>query len=464
LKAKYASSKGGPLRGGEVASVDMGPGDLFGEAIADGGMWLYLASVTSVDAQAIRLRVDLSALESGAEVWVIDPQVPRAFGPYAATAPDGKDSEEGAQWLAATQGEEAVLMVRMPSAVVPQVRLAQYSHIFLSFKEIAKLLPCNIDLACETDETILEDSSGTAIILVGGDWFCSGVLINNAQTETASPFFLTANHCICTRQEARTTEVYWDYRNSTCHANDAPEMDSLSRSNGVGLLAASADLDLTLIRLDTVPVGDYGRTYLGWDTRAPVVDDSVLTIHYPDASHMRITKGLVRSVGDQEGGREKLVKVHWDEGVTEAGSSGAPLLFAETVRIAGALSQGPDHTCGLDRSGNIDWFGSFRDFYPLVSQYIDTPTPSTEDGVDDCQQTVITCPFQSAYADYPALLEDFRAIRDKLLLRNAWGKGLVGAYYSLAPGMARVVTESPLARGLFMTATAPFAELGAALR
>jgi hypothetical protein len=241
-------------------------------------------------------------------------------------------------------------------------------------------------------------------------------------------------------------------------------MDSLPRSNGAGLLAASADLDLTLIRLDNVPVGDYGRTYLGWDTRIPVVKDPVLTIHYPDASHMRITEGLVRAVGDQEGGREKLIKVHWDEGVTELGSSGAPLLFAETVRIAGALSQGPEHTCGLDRSGNIDWFGSFREFYPLVSQYIDTSTPSADDGVDDCQETIITCPFQTTYADYPALIEDFRAIRDKVLLQNAWGKGLVAAYYSLAPGMARFVTESPLARGLFMTVTAPFAELGAALR
>jgi hypothetical protein len=456
LKAKYTGSQGGPLQGGEVAPVEMGPEDLFGAPVAEGAQWLYLASVRSVDAEAIRLRVDLSLLAEDAEVWVIDPIVPRAFGPCrAADAPDGE------QWLATVFGEEAVLMVRSSSKEWPGVRLKSFSHIFLSFKEIAKELSCNLDIACETDSEILSAASGTGIILVGGEWFCSGMLVNNAQTAELEPFFLTANHCVCTGTQAKDTEVYWDYRDSTCDADDAPDMKTLPRSDGDALLATTPDLDITLIRLKSVPNGAYGRTYAGWDTRALRTGDNVRCIHYPDATRMRISKGTVRAVDQNEGAREKQTEVHWDEGVTESGSSGGCLLFADNNRIVGTLSQGPTHSCGTDRSGNLDWFSSFRDFYPAVTKYIDSAAPASEPGPDDCQSQKSLCPFCITFADQPARLENFRVIRDKLLARGPLGRDAVKAYYAAAPRLAQAVSESPGLRALFKAAVSPLAQIGA---
>lgn len=458
LKAKYAGSKGGPLRGGEIVALDMPAEELFGAPLAEGHVWVYLGGITSVDALGVRVQMDLSLLQPDAEVWVIDPNVPRAFGPYTT-----EDCGEGGCWLATVLGEEAVLMVRTPRLEIPHVRVTAYSHIFLTFQDLAKELSCNVDIACDSDSATVDAGSATALILVGGDWFCSGVLINNGSTEEKEPYFMTANHCVCNGTEARATEVYWDYRATGCNTNDAPDVDTLPRSQGAALLATSSKLDATLFRLDTVPVGDYGRTYLGWDTRTPAVKDEVLTIHYPDATHMRESKGTVRAINQYLGGRNSLIKVHWDEGVTELGSSGAPLLLRGDLSIIGMLSQGPEHTCDFDRSGNLDWFSSFRDFYPLISQYIDTDAPSTQEGTDDCRDPSLDCPTLLAFARHPEMLRDLRALRDKFLLKTALGKQVVSAYYAMAPRMAKAVRESQQARGLFVAVASPFARLGAAL-
>ncbi len=460
LRAEHLQSwvdggRQGALQGGEVAPVDLAGDALLGPAADDGGAFLWAAGISSIDAEAIRFHVDLSKLPADAQVWVIDPAQLQAFGPYSSG-----DNGAEQRWLATIFGEEGVLLVRTHSPEVPDIRVVEYAHIFLSFKEAAKNLSCNVNIDCETDQEILSVATGTAIIMVAGGWYCSGTLVNNELTAEHEPFFLTANHCVCTGQNARDTEAYWDYRTSSCDANDPPEMDSLPRSRGTALLATSSKLDTTLIRLDSVSTGAHGRTYVGWDTRELHADESVFTIHYPDITQMRITKGTIRATNIQQSGREMLVKTRWDEGVTEAGSSGAPLLLGDNNRIAGALSLGPQHTCGSNRSGNVDFFGSFRDFYPQISKYIDTSTPSTEEGQDDCREKTTGCFLTTLFNNNPALLDGFRVLRDKLLASGSFGQWVVEAYYAAGPRWACAVRESELARGVCIVATAPLARVG----
>ncbi len=454
LQAKYSASSGG-LRGGEVVSVDMTAAELAPTALEEGDGWrVYLGGLVSVGAEALRLQMDLSALAPGDELWVIGPATLTAFGPY--TVLDGADES---RWLASTQGDEAVVMIRTWGDQLPPVRLVAYSHIFLPLEVIAKELSCNIDIACEADANLQNASSAAAIILVGGMWFCTGQLLNNSQTAALEPFFVTANHCICSRSDARDTEVYWDFRNSTCNGGDAPSFDSLARSDGEALLATNALLDITLIRLDSVPSGDYGRAYLGWDSRLPVVGEAIVGIHHPDATRMRISKGTIQAVNETKNGRESQTKVHWDEGVTENGSSGSMLLFASSLRLLGVLSQGPQHTCGPDRSGNVDWFASLREFYPAIAKYIDSATPSTAEGGDDCGGTVdVTCPLAVTFSDRPELLTAFRSLRDDTLLKSASGRRAVGLYYRAAPCLARALQRSEAAQRLFALATEPVGE------
>lgn len=448
--------KGGPLVGGEIISVNVSGADLFGATMSVGdGRFAHTGSVVSVDAEAVRLRTNLSALSDSDEVYTVDPETLYAYGPMHRDA-------DGDRWLPAIRGDEAILVVLSDREESPDLVLTGVSHIFLSLKDLAKELDCNLDIACETDEDILNASSSLAVLLVGGQWFCSGNLVNNVKTEELEPYLLTANHCVCTRDQARNTEVYWDFRNSTCNANDAPDLDTLPRSQGTAMLATDSVLDATLIRLDTVPLGDFGRAYLGWDSRQPVVDESILVIHHPDVTHTRISKGEVKAINQAEGTRDHQIKVHWSEGVTENGSSGSCLLYTGTLRVAGMLSQGPTHTCGADRSGNVDWFSSFEYFYDETAKYLDTETPSTDEDADDCAGSiVIQCPFSVTYGNAPAILEQFRRIRDALKASGPAGKLMVKRYYKAAPYLARMVSASPGARVAFIAGTVPLLPMGA---
>jgi len=464
LKALYPQVKGEPLKGGEIVEVDLSGAGLLGAPVAEvGGVTVYAASVISVDAEGVKLRFDVSGLQPGEEVWVIDPVTATPFGPYMCTT-----GESAETWAATVFGDETVVLVKTPYEDAPQLRVTAYSHLFLSFKEVLTRLSCHLDISCETDPATVAAASGVGILSypVGDHFnFCSGTLINNAMTPAPEfePFFTTANHCICSQDIVEKTEVIWDYRSDTCGA-EGPDRNSLPlRSYGVKLLATDALLDATLIELGQVPVGPYGRIYLGWDSRQLVPGESVKAIHHPNASHMRISKGTVRAVNDDQNGRQDQTLVHWDLGVTEGGSSGSCLLLdneAENNRIVGMLSQGPEHSC-TNTTNNLDWFASFHHFFPQIQQYIEANPPSTDRGADDCRDVNNGgCPLSVTYAGAPAMLQGLRAVRDKLLAPTAAGSRAIRAYYKAAPGLTPVVAKSPAARGALIAATAPLARLG----
>ena len=361
----------------EVAAgypIDMAAGELFDEGFSDGAHTVYLAAVRSVDAEALRLVVDLSALGPGDEVWVLDVIAPRAFGPYT-----GEDHVAGGRFLATAEGDTAVVMGRSLDGDGPPAVLVGLSHFFVRPMP-AKALSCNINIACETDATIQELSSGVAYLTRPSGFSLltgSGTLINAPDTAALEAYFLTANHVVGTETAPANIEVYWDFRATGCGLNNAPSLGSLPRSHGDALLATDTTLDLTLLELDSVPAGAYGRAYLGWDTRAPVIDENVIGIHHPDNTHMRISYGRVKLINQTveatvpPGGTRtftNLTRVGWDDGVTELGSSGSCLLFDDgTLRIAGALTTGTTHVCFAGPAVNYDYYSSFRAFFSQIS-------------------------------------------------------------------------------------------------
>jgi hypothetical protein len=362
---KAASSDGKVLRVAETLPVNLDADALFAAPFADGLYQVFLAGVTSVDALALRLRVDLSMLAGGQETWVLDPNGPRAFGPYFAG-----DDVPGGLWLATVTGDTAVLMVRSSSADVPRVRLNDLAHFYRGFEDL-KELSCNIDVACNTNSMIQQIATAVGLVLIPREHdtiAASGALMNIPATPQLEPFFLTANHVIADAATAQNTDVVWDFRATQCGANDAGSITSLPHSRGVELLATSATLDTTLIRLDSVSLGKYGRAYLGWDTRKPRPGDNVFVIHHPQAKRMRITYGRVAEVDMTVVPYVHETLVGWDAGVTEPGSSGSCLLYSDgTCRIAGMLSGGSQAECGAGPTENYDYFSSFPTFFMDIS-------------------------------------------------------------------------------------------------
>ncbi len=382
---KAAATDATVLRVAAGFPVDMTSTDLFREEFLDGDCTVHLAGVSSIDAEALRLRVDLAKLRPDEELWVIDPTAPRAFGPYGS-----KDYLPGGRWLPTIVGDMAVLMVRSRCEALPEICLKALSHFYWSLATTKAELTCHLNVACE-DEVVRDVATGVGFMVLpteGDDMgVCSGCLIDSAVGE---PYFLTANHCVPGVVQAWNVEIVWDFRKE-CGSEQAPSISSLPRSSGVWLLENDNQLDGSLMLLDKVPGT---RTYLDWDTGRLEVGDPVITLHHPVVANpgsatpdistcfMRLSKGnvvKVDTVGSDVGlDYQHETKVLWDEGVTEMGSSGACLLFwdeEDGYQVAGTLSGGTIHDCN-DPSNNYDYYASFRHFFPKIEGYLTGAPPS----------------------------------------------------------------------------------------
>lgn len=440
-------------------AVDLTADELFHGSYADGTQTAWVAAISSVDALALRIRVDLSQLNDTDEVYVIDPSTERAYGPYVNT-----DQTEDGLWLATTIGDHCVLAVYTAEPSPPDVSVLALSHFYQDLNELAKALSCNIHIECESSVAIQESSTAVGMLIIPqGNFFqalCTGALINNADTPDFEPYLLTSWHCVPDAANPNEVEVIWDWRADTCNGSGVPTIGTLPRSDGERLLRSNSSYDITLMELDSVPNGDFGRAYLGWDTRDPIVAESVVTIHFAGGSPMRISYGDVLSIDQNSNGFIRQTKVHWDDGVTEGGSSGGPLLLAaENYRICGTLSNGPVHSC-TSNTGNVDWFSSFRDFFPSIEGYLtgdDPPDPGPTPGPGT------GCAASKAFPDSPEVLDGLRAFRDHALKTSRLGSSLVDAYYLSAPTTAQWVEESPVVRAAIRGVSKPIAFIGTTL-
>jgi hypothetical protein len=288
---------------------------------------------------------------------------------------------------------------------------------------------------------------------------CSGALVNNPATGALEPYFLTANHCVASQSEAAGIDVIWDYRVDACEGGAPPQLADLPRSSGQYLLATEPTLDCSLIQLDTVPAGPYGRNYAGYSTERVSAGSDVFGIHHPDGAPAKISYGVVTDTGVRYLLWWDQYRVAWTLGVTEGGSSGSPLFLAGGERLlVGMLSNGPQHSC-VDASDNFDRYGNFAAFYPSVACWLNNAAPPPPGGTCD---PAPECPLALSLRSQPRTLEGLRAVRDTVLLPEAWGRGLVAGYYRAAPHVAAWAADSELRQRLVGVLAAPFSALAAA--
>ena len=179
-------------------------------------------------------------------------------------------------------------------------------------------------------------------------YFCTGALINNVKDDE-TPYFLTANHCVNSESIANTMVTYFNYENSTCGADDATFTQTLS---GATFLSGSDYSDFSLLLLSEYPPDQYNPFYAGWDVSGNNPSSSAC-IHHPNGKPKSIATGnnTVASYHVKTQWfsdnlvliSETMPDTHWkalfDEGMPEAGSSGAPL-FDQDKRIVGQLHGG----------------------------------------------------------------------------------------------------------------------------
>lgn len=222
---------------------------------------------------------------------------------------------------------------------------------------------CEIDINCNEDPRWQTIKKATLKIIYQEDdsyYACSGTLMANTRLDN-TPYYLTANHCVNTQEEANSTIFYFNYEYTECEGEIAYENQTIS---GAHLIATADDrLDFTLLELSAVPPKTYNPFYAGW-SRQEEYDDTTVCIHHPAGDVKKISidynpLGLGSFSGYDPNKHWQVLE--WDEGTTEGGSSGSGL-FTKDMFLIGDLSGG-------DASCDYNYDDYYQQFYHCWDDY-----------------------------------------------------------------------------------------------
>ncbi len=308
----------------------------------------------SADALSLNLKLADVKLPPGAELWLYDIDGRVAQGPYT----HKQVSKNRQLWTAIAKGEEAVLELNVAKSDVGQValRVVEVNH---GFKDVvgasAKSGSCNIDVACPESDSWRDEVRSVARITIGGQFLCTGQLINNVRQDL-TPYFITADHCRIEADPSTAADsvvFYWNYQTSACGGN--PDGSLAQTQSGSTFIADDSRSDFTLVQLNQAPLPAYGVYYAGWNVGSTAPASGV-SLHHPSGNEKRI------SVFDSAATASDVIvdgvpvsgwQVRWDHGVTEPGSSGGGL-WDQNKLMVGVLSGG-DSSCS--NPGGSDYYG-----------------------------------------------------------------------------------------------------------
>lgn len=347
-------SKPLPLRFALPLDVQLEPAhDGEWESLSDGRA-LWRLRLRSEGASSLNFAFGRYQLPAGATLYIYSPDGSEVLGPYTPS-----HNAAGQLWTPVLRGSEAVIEVSLPAAQKDalELSLTRVNRGFLEFwkaGEREKSGSCNVDVACPQGDAWRDDIRSVARYTIGGQYLCSGQLVNNTAGDF-TPYFLTANHCLSTPEEAASTVFYWNYQTSTC--GGAADGQLGQSQSGASLAATYSVSDFTLLKLNQAPSAAFKVYYAGWDA-SQNTHQGVTCIHHPAGDEKRISysSGMAKatSYGGSGGGDGTHLQVaRWDSGTTEGGSSGSGLWNSEH-RIIGQLHGG---NAACDTPDGADWFG-----------------------------------------------------------------------------------------------------------
>lgn len=335
-----------------------------------GGESVWNAAIASPGAIGMRVHIVRFDAPDAAQVYVFNPDAQEeSYGPF------GPCNDF---WTPTCFSDRAVVSCLLPPGVSSgsvSLEIDRIVHIYKGFDELPwnkAAGTCNLDVACYGDwANVALGVGGLGTIGFSGSLWCTGSLIVDGDPSTHAPFFMTANHCVGSPSKADSVEVYWLYQRPTC-GSAAPDPKTVPRTTGGAdyLAGNSADLgsDFALLRLRNAPPA--GLIYLGLTNVAPSVGAGVTCVHHPSGDYKRISFGALSESGSPSLGgapmqpRERFHEVLWNQGTTEPGSSGSPLLLSDRQVFIGQLWGG---LASCSASDEPDYFGRFDATFPLVA-------------------------------------------------------------------------------------------------
>ena len=325
----------------------------------------------------------------------------------------GDKSDAGrTYWGPSVEGVDATVEIEIPAGVATSsvsISVPSVSHIFMSDNEANKIvaqtnytgdsnagLTCQVDVKCSSPVPAATDAvvhlrftvAGTA-----GTFICSGTLLND-NINSATPYILSANHCISTQTVASTLTTWFKYRSTTC--NDGTTGEYYVTNGGADLLYTAYTTDSTLIKLRNSPAVT-GLLYAGWDaTTPPATSTTIHSVHHPRGDQQRLSRGTItgHSVRNPTNSLQfygsnvtsgTILDVSLTTGLTEGGSSGSSLLTGtdSNPKVIGQLFGGSTPVCGTPKSNvygrfDVAFNGGMKDWLDqgvrTVTQFFNSTT------------------------------------------------------------------------------------------
>ncbi len=358
LRAEDAArEKGAPLRYGVVQPLADSCGDAgLWEPLPDGGR-VWRLRVSSPGALSLGLVLRRFQLPPGGELYVSDGAGSVVRGAYTSD----HHLPGGGFAVQPVPGDTLALELREPPGAAPaEVVLAGVVHDYAGVLDGLERAAagaggggsCEVDVACP-EGAGWQDASDAVVRILAGGFLCSGALVANTSGDGAQ-LLLTAEHC----GDLERAVFFFRYQRAECGAGDPGAAGTVQ---GSVALARSAALDVQLVRLTEPIPPAYGAYLAGWD-RSGTVPPATRTIHHPGGGPKRISF-------DDDPPRRSGVRWRvrrWERGVTEPGSSGAPLFTPEGALI-GQLC------CGLATCSypHDDDFGRLDAAWTLLAPWLD---------------------------------------------------------------------------------------------
>jgi len=323
--------------------------------LADGGrVWRLM--IRCPGAYSINLLYDTYRLPPGARLFVYDDSRQMVLGAF--TERNNKDHFKFA--TAPVKGDVTIVEYYEPAEVrgLGKISISRVVHgyrnvFFGGDKDVTGFGdsgPCNNNVNCPEGVPWQNEIRSVAMILTGGGYrICTGALVNNVR-EDATPYFLTANHCL----GGESSWIFmFNYESPTCSNIDGPTDYTVQ---GSILRATYSTSDFALLQLTEQPPDSYNVYFAGW-SNVDTPSQSSTGIHHPSGDIKKISfdyDPVTSTEYLQTSGTTHWRIGNWEDGTTEPGSSGSPL-FDQNHRIVGQLHGGYASCYSI----TPDWYGKF---------------------------------------------------------------------------------------------------------